>query len=244
MTNAVLLDNVTHNELRVKTGFSAKYGDNINQVLVFPTEFAFVQREYPIFFRKDEKGEFQAVALLGLDKGENLFLREPAWNARYIPAVQQRGPFLIGLHTGSDDGSDDREPMIHVDLDDSRISFEQGTPVFLQHGGNSPYLEHVSRMLQIIYQGTALAKPMFNAFEEAGLIESMEAEVMIDEQVKYKLPDFFTINQDRLAALDGDTLERLNRQGYLQLAMLVVHSLGNVDWLIELKKRKVATGHG
>ena len=244
MTNAVLLDNVSHNELRVKTGFSAKYGDNINQVLVFPTEFAFVQREYPIFFRKDEKGEFQAVALLGLDKGENLFLDKPRWNARYIPAVQQRGPFLIGLHTGEDEGSDDREPMIHVDLDHTRISFEEGTPVFLRHGGNSPYLEHVSRMLQIIYQGTALAKPMFTAFEEAGLIEAMEAEVVIDEQVKYKLPDFFTINQDRLAALDGETLERLNRQGYLQLAMLVVHSLGNVDWLIELKKRNMAAGQG
>ena len=242
MTNAVLLDNVTHKDLRVRTGYSAEFGDNINQALVFPTEFTFIQREYPIFFRKDENGQFQAVALLGLDKGENLFLNEPGWNARYVPAVQQRGPFLIGFHQGDDTGADSPEPMVHVDLDHPRTSIDEGEPVFLPHGGNSPYLEHVSRMLQIIYHGDELAKPMFAAFEEAGLIESLDAEISIDERVKYKLPDFFTINQDRLASLDGETLESLNQKGFLQLAILVVHSLGNVDWLIELKKSRIASG--
>ncbi len=126
MSNRVLLDNVTHKDLRVRTGFSAEFGDNVNQVLVFPTEFVFIQREYPIFFRRDEKGAFQAVALLGLDKGENLFLADPRWNARYVPAAQQRGPFLIGLHRGEDNDEQNREPMIHVDLDNPRISFEKG----------------------------------------------------------------------------------------------------------------------
>jgi hypothetical protein len=81
MTNTVLLDNVTHKDLRVRAGYSAAFGDNINLALVFPTEFVFVQREYPILFRRDAKGEFQAVALLGLDKSENLFLDGSGWNA-------------------------------------------------------------------------------------------------------------------------------------------------------------------
>lgn len=246
MTNTVLLDNVTHKDLRVRTGYSAGFGDDINLALVFPTEFVFVQREYPILFRRDAKGEFQAVALLGLDKGENLFLGESGWNARYVPAVQQRGPFLIGLHRKEAGGPDreppNREPMVHVDLDHPRISMTEGEPVFLRHGGNSPYLDHATRMLRLIYHGAELARPMFAAFEEAGLIESMEAEVNLDERVKYKLPDFFTIDQDRLAALDGAALERLNRLGYLQLAIFVVHSLGNVQWLIELKNRRRAAG--
>ena len=55
MTNAVLLDNVTHKDLRVKTGFTAEFGDSVNQVLVFPTEFAFIQREYPIFFSPEQE---------------------------------------------------------------------------------------------------------------------------------------------------------------------------------------------
>lgn len=238
MTNAVLLDNVSHKDLRVKTGYSAEFGDNINTALIFPTEFTYIQREYPILFRRNTSGEFQAIALLGLDKGENLFLDEPVWNARYVPAIQQRGPFLIGLHQREKD----REPMVHVNLDNPRISKTDGEPVFLRHGGHSPLLEHTNRMLQIIYDGDELAKPMFAAFEEMGLIEAMEVQVNLDDRVQYKLPDFFTINQDRLEALDGTLLERLNRSGFLQLAILVVHSLGNIEWLIELKNRKRATG--
>jgi hypothetical protein len=238
MTNAVLLNNISHKDLRIRTGYSAEFGDNINTALVFPTEFIYIQREYPIFFRKDSNGEFQAIALLGLDKDENLFLDEPAWNARYVPAIHQRGPFLIGFHKTDPN----REPMVHVHLDHPRISYTEGEPVFLPHGGHSPLLEHTNRMLQLIYHGDTLAKPMFDAFKEAGLIESIEAEINLDEKVKYKLPDFFTISQERLEALDGPTLERLNRSGYLQLAIFAVNSLGNIEWLIELKNRKRLAG--
>lgn len=242
MTNAVLLDNVTHKDLRVRTGYSAEFGDGINLVQVFPTEFTFVQREYPILFRKDLNGHFEAVALLGLDKNENLFLDEDGWNARYVPAIQRRGPFLIGVHSNEDDESDGEELMVHVDLDHPRVSTSEGVPVFLQHGGNAPYLERATRMLQMIAHGAEFANPMFAAFEEAGLIDELVAEINIDDRVSYKLPDFYTINQDRLAELDGKTLESMNRVGYLQLAMLVITSLGNVNWLIELKNRKIAAG--
>jgi len=238
MTNAVLLDNVSHHDLRVRTGYSAEFGDSINTALIFPTEFIYIQREYPILFRRDPGGEFQALALLGLDKDENLFLDEPVWNARYVPAVQQRGPFLIGLRKG-EEGS---EPMVHVNLDNPRVSRTAGEPVFLPHGGNSPLLEHTNRMLQMIHHGVELTRPMFTAFEEMGLIESMDVQVNLDERVQYKLPDFFTISQDRLEALDGPALEKLNRSGYLQLALMVVNSLGNIEWLIELKNRKRAAG--
>lgn len=242
MTNAVLLDNVSHKDLRVRTGYSAEFGDNINLAPVFPTEFTFAQREYPILFRRNPKGDLEAVVLLGLDKGENLFLDDHGWNARYVPAIQRRGPFLIGLHPNEDGASDSNELMVHVDLDHPRISKTEGAPVFLQHGGNSPFLERATRMLQMIAHGAEFASPMFTAFEEAGLIDEMVAEVNVNDGVSYKLPDFLIINQDRLAALDGKTLEHMNQLGYLQLAMLLVTSLGNVNWLIELKNRKIAAG--
>jgi hypothetical protein len=240
MTNAVMLNNVSHKDLRVRTGYSAEFGDNINLALVFPTEFTFIQREYPILFRKDSNGNFESVALLGLDKSENLFLEEPGWNARYVPAVQQRGPFLIGLHPDKPDGSVNRGPMIHVNLDSPRISESEGEPVFMPHGGNSPYLEHVTRILQIIFDGAEASKTMFAAFEDAELIEAMEAKISLDENTHYKLPGFFTINQERLESLDGSALEQLNRKGCLQFALFVANSLGNIEWLVELKKRRRA----
>lgn len=240
MTRTVLLDNVAHKDLRIRLGHSAAFGDSINSALVFPTEFLFVQREYPILFRRDPGGQLQAMALLGFDKDENLYLDANGWNARYVPAVQQRGPFLIGFRNKDVDGESVREPVIHVDLDHPRISETEGEPIFLRHGGNSPYLERCNRMLQMIYQGTAVIGPMFAAFEEAGLIEPMQIQIKLDERVQYDLPGFLSINQEKLAQLDGSQLKRLHEPGYLHYAMLVLASLGNINWLVELKNRKRA----
>lgn len=239
MTRTVLLDNVAHKDLKVRTGFCAEFGDRVNHVLVFPTEFVHVQREYPILFRKDSNGNLQAVALLGFDKDENLFLGpNNTWNGRYVPAVLQRGPFLIGFRKTDRDGEMVNEPVVHIDLDHPRVSTTEGEPVFLKHGGNSPYLERANRLLQIIYRGTAAVGPMFKAFEEAGLIEPMEIDVQLDERTKYKLPGFFSISEERFAKLDGAQLERLNKPGFLHFALFVLASLANIHWLIELKNRK------
>ena len=82
MARYELLNNVTHKDLRIVTGFGRAFGDEVGMVPAFPTEFAELQREYPIFLRRErDGGQWQAVALLGFEANENLFLREGRWNA-------------------------------------------------------------------------------------------------------------------------------------------------------------------
>ena len=78
MARYELLNNITHKDLRVVTRFGREFGDETGMVPAFPTEFAELQREYPIFFRRQtgESGQWQAVALLGFDQKENLFLQD------------------------------------------------------------------------------------------------------------------------------------------------------------------------
>jgi hypothetical protein len=234
----VQLNNVDHHDFRVITRHAAEFGDAINQALVFPTEFEDIQREYPIFFTPDANGDLQAVALLGLDRDENLFLDDAGWQARYVPAAQQRGPFVIGMAEGGGD------PMIHVDPEHPRIARGdgEGLPLFLPHGGNAPYLEHVSGVLRTIYTGLDLIRPMFDAFEDAGLIEPVAVQVQLSDTEQYDLPDYSTISGERLGALDGATLERLHRSGFLYAAFLVVASTANVNRLIERKLARSSDG--
>ncbi len=232
MTRLQLLNNVDHHDLRVTAGHAAAYGDSVNQVLVFPTEFDRVQREYPILFRHDPEEGLQAVALLGLDPDENLFLDEAGWQARYIPAIQQRGPFSIAIR------SEGGEPLIHIDLDDPRVGTAEGLPLFLPHGGNAPYLEHVSRVLGMIFGGIEAARTMYAAFEALGLLQPTRLEIALDDDRRYIVSDYLAIDPERLATLDGAALESLNRAGQLQPAFLAASSLGNVARLIELKNRR------
>ncbi len=235
----VLLDNVAHHDLRVIAGHSAALGDAINQVLIFPTEFAEVQREYPIFFRRNEQGAFQAIALLGFDRDENLFLDDNGWNARYIPAVQERGPFLIGFREAPDEaGTQQRTPMILMDPDHARLSKTEGEPLFLQHGGNAPALERHVQVLRTIHQGIGINDAVFAAFLDAGILAPVKVDVRVNDALEYNIPDLLSISAEALTKLKGPALVKLNEGGYLALAFYVLASVNNVRRLIELKNRK------
>lgn len=233
MTN-VLLNNVDHHDLRVITRHGAEFGEDVNQVLVFPTEFESVQREYPIVFRRDAEDRLRPVALLGLARDENLFLDdEGGWQASHVPALFQRGPFSIAApETAQGD------PMIRIDPDHPRVSRSEGTPIFLPQGGNSPYLEQVTGVLRAIFVGHHLLDPMVAAFENAGLLRQVNLEARVGETEVYAVSDVFTIDRERLAALDGDALAALHQGGFLQSAFLVAASLGNMQRLIDRKVRK------
>lgn len=240
MTNRALLNNVDHADLRVIAQHGPEFGDAINQALVFPTEFEALQREYPIFFRKDANGAFQAIVLLGLDRDENLFLDGGGWNARYVPAVQQRGPFSIVLQPPRAGEGGEPQPMIHVDLDHPRISREEGEPLFLPAGGHAPYLQHVSRVLGAIYDGLEVGGPFFAALDGLGLIEPVEVEAQVEGGRTYVIPGLFTVGEAGLAALGGEDLERLHRSGALRAAYAVRSSMANLQRLIDAKVCKEA----
>jgi len=229
MTGPVLLNNVDHADVRVRLGHGAAFGDAVNQIELLPTEFEAAQRDYPIVLRRSGENGWRAFALLGLDASENLFLDGDGWRARYVPALAQRGPFSIGVPR------EGGEPMIHVDLDHPRISRSDGEPLFRDHGGNAPYLDHVARVLQVIYAGAEVAPAMFAAFEAAGLIAPVTLEIELPAGRKYRVPDCHTIDLAALARLDGAALASLNARDFLRPAVWLSSSLGNVARLIELK---------
>lgn len=233
MTRPMILDNIAHADLRVARRSGAAFGDAINQTLIFPTEVDAAQREFPILIHRDGDGAWQLTVLLGFDRDENLFLGSDGWTSRYVPAVHRRGPFLIGMQVRN--GAD--HPVIHIDLDDPRVD-ATGDPLFLPHGGNAPYLDEVADVLRIIHEGHALTQPMFAAFESAGLIAPVALEISVDDSRRYDIANRFTIDADRLAALDGPTLHHLNQSGFLGLAYAIRASLGNVDHLIARKQAR------
>lgn len=241
MTNHVLLNNITHKDLKIITRKSAEFGDNVSGALTFPTEFRDIQSEYPIFFQKDEHGQFQAIAVFGFENGQNLFLDENGWNASYIPAVLDRGPFLIGFQSEQQNGETVRVPMIHINMDDARVSKnDEGDAVFLPHGGNSQYLERVSRMLIAIHEGVETSKVMFNAFTQLELIEPFTIDIQLNNGESHKLVGYYTINEEKLYQLDKDTLNQLNGTGLLFAAYMVIASMANVRKLVDKRNRLLA----
>ncbi|MDR6990703.1 SapC family protein [Luteimonas sp. 3794] len=239
MARYELLNNVAHKDLRVATGFGARFGDDVGMVPAFPSEYAELQREYPIFFRKDADGQWMSVALLGFEQRENLYLQDGRWNAAYLPGAAAKGPFLIGFQEQRIDGELRQEPVIHVDVEHPRVNTVEGERVFLPQGGNSPYLDHIAGILRGIRDGTTFGAEMFAAFDALGLIQPVQLAVELDERHRVDVSGLHSIDRDTLAALDGPALERMNRAGYLEGAYLVLASLHNVRRLMAEKQRRL-----
>ncbi|RDV25586.1 hypothetical protein DXV75_09865 [Alteromonas aestuariivivens] len=245
MTDLVLLDNLTHKDLRVVTRYSADFGDNIASTLTFPTEFANVEKEYPILLHKSpQSSQFQAVALFGLERGENLFLSESSpltnhcgsWQASYVPAMIAKGPFVIGMHNN---GNGQPNAMIHIDMDSPRINQSEGKAVFLPHGGNSDYLNHVSRLLGTIHDGMQSSAAMYAAFEKYDLIEPLSIDITLINGDAVRIGGHYTISEEKLAQLPAHALFELNQNGFLQGAFLIVASLTNMRKLIDMKNARL-----
>lgn len=240
MARHELLDNVTHKDLRVVMRFGREFGDGIGMVQAFPSEYAELQREYPIFFRKDgDSGEWQSVALLGFEQRENLFLQDGRWNATYLPGAVARGPFLIGFQQQRIDGELRNEPVIHVDVEHPRVSFSEGEAVFLPEGGQSPYLQHIASVLRGIRDGAEFGAAMFATFDSMGLIQPVNLDVQLDDRHHVSVSGLHSIDRERLAALDAGSLHRLNQAGLLEGAYLVLASLHNVRRLMAEKQRRL-----
>ena len=237
--NRVQLNNVDHHALRVARRYSSDFGHSVNQAALSPSEFEDAQREYPILFRRDEKGEFQAIVLLGLDRGENVFLAADQWNARFIPAEIRRGPFFLRQ---VEDGFGTASLAPFIDLDDIRVGESEGEPLFLPLGGNAPYLEEVITALRTIQERAVETQAMFSLFLELELIQPVNIQIQLADRLEYRIPDVFSIDTAHFSTLAPDKLKRLQASGFLPHAIFARSSLQNINRLIELKTAKAANG--
>ena len=245
MTRHVLLDNVTHKNLRVRTALEKGRGYDVNVVRVFPSEFGHLQREYPLFFVKNaESGHFETIALLGFVDRENLYLTGTGWEADYVPLTVQRQPFLIGFQEQVVDGVPRQAPVVHVDLDHPSVGDTEGEPVFLPHGGESPYLERVNSILAAIRQGHEASRSLSQLLVGLELIESIALNVEFDDGSKQSLGGLYTINQDKLRGLSANGLEVLHGRNHLRDIYMMLASLLNVKRLVEKKNRLLSRARG
>jgi hypothetical protein len=236
MPKHALLNNIEHKHLRVITERRAALGDAVMSALTFPAEFRELQAHYPIVFARDAGGSsFDPIALFGFEQGENLFLGrsrdQSGWDAPYIPLTVERQPFLIGR---SSEGVDDAL-MIHLDLDSPRLSTTHGEALFLSYGGSSDYLERISRVLRTIHDGLETSKGFIEALMHLELLESFVLDIELDDGSQNRLAGFYTIHEERLAALSPDQLGRLHKVGYLQAIYMAVASLSQFRALIDRK---------
>ena len=235
MPDIVLVNNVDHQDLRIITDRSARYGDAVMHAQTFPFEFRNVQACYPILFQQDGRGGYYPVALFGFQHGENLFLDDAGWQAGYVPAMVRREPFLIGFQDSKEPGRPARTRVLSLDLEHPRVSREHGEPLFQPLGGRTPFLEAAADLLETIYMGLEHSRAFVRALVEHDLIEAVTLEIVLRDGSRNQLIGYHCLTEERVQALSGAILGELNAEGYLMPLFMALASMANVQRLVDLK---------
>jgi hypothetical protein len=224
MTNIAILNSLTHRDVRVQAEASARFGDNQRFVPVVVAEFPHLVTHYPVLFSKDsETGGFFCGAMLGIDEGENLFLKDGHGHDGYRPLNLQRVPFFI---SGED---------LAIDLDHARVSTHTGQELFNQMGEPTPYLESIKAAFQQLKPGSEMTKRFTETLLKLNLLEPVDVILGFDDGSKRTLVDLYTVNQEVLRALPDASVLELFRRGYLQLIYLLIASLKQIPVLAKRK---------
>jgi hypothetical protein len=220
MTNIVVLNNLVHRTVRVQAEPAAKFGDNQRFVQVVVTEFSLLVTHYPILFSKNaDTGAFFCGAMLGIDEGENLFLKEGKGHEGYRPLNLQRAPFFV---SGDD---------LAIDFDHRRAGADTGQALFNDRGEPTPYLESIKAAFQQLKPGIEMTKRFIDTLLKLNLLEPVDIVLGFDDGSKRNLMDLYTVNQDILRQLPDASVIELFRRGYLQLIYLLIASLKQIPVL-------------
>jgi len=239
LSNFALLNNVDHKDTRIITERSAQYGDAVMFAMIFPFEFRSVQAFYPILFHRDQRGELYPVALFGFQTGENLFLDDSGWHARYVPAMIRRQPFLIGFEAATQQGEGERRRMLSLDMAHPRVSRERGEPLFQPLGGRTPFLEEMAALLETLYHGGELNRKFVQALQEHGLIENVTFDIALADGSRNQFLGFFAIDEEKVRGLSDEALGNLSRSGFLMPLFMILASTTNVRTLVEMKNARL-----
>lgn len=235
MPNHVAVNPIDHKTTRILDERSDAAGDNVMCAITFPEEFRNIQAHYPILFRLDEeRRHFTCFAMFGFENGENLFLNEGTWDARYVPLSMDIQPFMIGVPPG-----ENAEKKVVLDLDNPRVAEGEGQRLFDDNGMATPYLENISVKLNRLDVGFKKSGAFTEKLRQLDLLEPLTLDITLKDQSENRLLGFHIIHEEKLAELDAATLKDLQQHGYLQAIYMAMASLSNLAELVDRKNSSI-----
>lgn len=210
-----------------------------NAVPISHSEFQPIARHYPIVFTSGDAGKsFAAVAVLGLNAGENLFYADGAWaSGTYLPAYARRHPFCMARVNVNKVEQKDRLICVEKSsLDDS------GEAMFDSSGQPSEKWKGVERLLSEYEADLERMREMCALLADYGLLEPFSMQATMKKEkggAKMQLTGMHRVAERNLENLNTAQLKNLMRKGYLGRIYLHLLSLENFARLLDRKGERL-----
>lgn len=201
-------------------------------------EFGAASASFPVVFAGDAK---TPVAIMGISSEENLFVRkdgsfEPDF---YMPAFARRYPFVL-----ANDQANNRR-LVCIDMAADCVTNKKPQQPFFDGDKASTFTTEAMQFLETFEQNRVFTDSMVTRFKELDLFELKDMHFQGQNAdgspaERQKIAEYFAITDEKLRALDTDTLKGLNDNGMLAAAYAHMFSLGNWQRLVNMTLRRRA----
>ena len=195
------------------------------------TEFAAACRDYPIAFVSSDGGKsFVAMAVLGLENQQNLFVEAGGgWDgAVYLPAYVRRYPFCMTRITV--DGQEQPERVACVE---KRAINDKGEALHNARGEPLPVWEERKKLLFEYEADLVRSDEMSRALAGLGLLETFSMQAIPNEGAPLAMTGMYRVAEQKLGALAPEKLKELTQQGILARVYAHLISLNNFGRLLD-----------
>jgi hypothetical protein len=233
----VALSSERHKDRFIDPDQGYAFAARTNSVYLAASEFALAARHYALVFTRDAEGALVPAALLGLRPDENLMVDDQGgWAAGYVPAYVRRYPFILAKATPD-------SAQFTVCIDETLPGFNtarEGEPLIDENGEQGVSLSKSVKFFQEFHKHSIITRDFCEALDKAELLESMQARVALDCGANFSLAGLYCVTREKLKALPVASLRTFFTADYLELIYLHMHSMSNLDKLLQAAEGRIA----
>ena len=225
--------------VRMPTGTVPPVFGTMNAVPLSYAEIAIASRDYPVVFvTGDGERSFLAMAILGLEQQQNLFIDSSgAWGANtYIPAYVRRHPFCMARVTT--DGKEQSERIACVEK--SALTAD-GDALYDDKGAELPVWQGTKKLLFEFEGDLTRTEEMCGILKNLALFEPFTIQAMPREGAPLAMTGVHRVAEQKLAELKGDELKNLMDKGILARVYAHILSQLNFQRLLDRRAAKLST---
>ena len=223
--NYIPLDKIKHKDLHVKLNGDFSHAKDTHLAAASLREYAQIASCMPIIFIKDPKSNTtHSVAMLGIEQGVNLFMKDGKWSGHMVPLNIQRYPFDVR--------PDGDKLGVFID-ENSDLVGKEGEPLFVEEGP-SPFLDNRQKLLSELAYSEMATRDFIQKIEDLGLFDPIVIRAQYVDGQQRNINGMQTISEKRLQELDADTVAELHKTGYLGAIYAILMSLGQLNRLVQL----------
>ncbi|WP_262689716.1 SapC family protein [Kordiimonas aestuarii] len=230
MARIVPLHPDQHSKLKVKDGaeFNLVEAEHIIPLVVH--EFVAAATDMPIVFVKNsDTGQFQAVAMLGVKPGENVYVNDGKWLGMYVPAILSQAPFRLMPNSHNQD-----QLMLAINEESELASSGEGELLFGDDGEPTEYLKKRQKGVETFFEHNQVTQGFVALLAEMELLVERTLNIDVDGE-KINLSGVYFVDEEKLGSLSDEKFMDIKKRGFLPVIYAHLISLNQIRRLGQLK---------